>query len=262
MEDAGLRTRILHCFLLLAAAACGGPATGDDPPSLRIASDATFPPFHYLDDEGTPTGLDLALAEEAARRAGYAAEVVVRPYDVLFAELLEGRHDLVAATTGVTPEREARYLFTRPYFSTAQVVIVRTGPGEPGTLGDLEGRRVGAAGEGTSAAALGTLADVERVVLGKGQAGVPALEGGEIDALIVDEFDAVAAARASEGRLRVLREPVAREDYAFVLTPGRASLKAELDAALDTMEQEGRFAEIRSAFGVERDADWPVALEP
>jgi len=253
--------RFLLTVVLVAGAACGGPAT-DDPPSLRIASDATFPPFHYLDDRGAPTGLDIALAEEAARRAGYAVEVVVRPYDVLFTELLEGRHDLVAATTGVTPEREARYLFTRPYFSTAQVAIVRTGPGEPGTLGDLRGRRVGAAGEGTSAAALGTLADVERVVLGKGQAGLPALEGGEIDALIVDEFDAVDAARTSEGRLRVLREPVAREDYAFVLAPGRESLKAELDAALEAMEQESRFAEIRSAFGVERDADWPVAIEP
>ena len=227
---------------------------------LRIASDATFPPFHYKDDAGAPTGFELALARLVVERAGFEAVVVVRPYDELLSGLTTGKHDLVAATTGVTPERERQYLFTTPYFETCQAALVRAAPGEPATLAELGGRRVGAAGAGTSARALQALAKVERVPLGKGQEGVPTLEARGVDALILDEYSAVRAARASSGRLRVLPEPVAHERYAFVVARGRDELVRQLDRAYSELEREGRVGDLRGRFGVERDASWPVRI--
>jgi ABC-type amino acid transport substrate-binding protein len=224
---------------------------------LRIASDATFPPFHYVDGSAA-TGFDIELARLIAERAGFQPVVLVRPYDDLLAGLTSGAHDLVAATTGVTPEREKLYLFTRPYFETCQAALVRVGPREPATITDLRGRRVGAAGSGTSTRALRGIAGVEQVSLGKGQAGVPALEKGDIDALVVDEYGATAAARASKGRLRVLAEPLALERYAFVLPPGRDELKRVLDRALGKLEGEGRVRALQLRFGVERGEGWPV----
>jgi ABC-type amino acid transport substrate-binding protein len=225
---------------------------------LRIASDATFPPFHYIGEGSTATGYDIELARLVAERAGFAPVVMVRPYDDLLPGLASGAHDLVAATTGVTPEREKLYLFTRPYFETCQAALVRVGPNEPATLADLKGRRVGAAGSGTSARALREIAAVERVPLDKGQAGVPSLEKREIDALIVDEYGAVASARASNGRLRVLSEPVALERYGFVLPAGREDLKRGLDRALEALEREGRVKALQVQYGVERGRDWPI----
>jgi ABC-type amino acid transport substrate-binding protein len=249
----------LALLLVLVAAGCGVTAPGAPPP-LRIATDATFPPFHFLNDEGRPTGYDVELARSVAMRAGIAPEVAVVPYDDLLPGLDSGAHDLVAATTGVTPARAARYLFTASYFDTSQAVLVRDEPRAPVTLADLAGRRVGASGEGTSRAALEGLEGVEGVALGKGQAGLPALLAREIDALIVDEFDAVDAARASDGRLRVLAEPAALEHYAFVLAAGRDDLAARLNEALRALEDEGVVAGLRARFGVDRDAAWPVRL--
>ena len=238
----------------------GGGARGREGKTLRIASDATFPPFHYVSNGAPPTGYDIELARRAAARAGFEPLVLVRPYDDLLPGLTTGAHDLVAATTGVTPEREKQYLFTRPYFETCQAALVRVGPGEPATLAELEGQRVGAAGSGTSARALRALARVKQVPLGKGQAGVPSLERGEIDALVVDEYGAVASARASNGRLRVLSEPVARERYAFVLPAGRDELKRALDRALEALEREGQVDALQVQFGVVRGPDWPVKV--
>jgi ABC-type amino acid transport substrate-binding protein len=246
---------LIHSWLLLAAAL--GAAEGK---SLRIASDATFPPFHYIGDAAVPTGFDLELARLVAERARFEPIVLVRPYDDLLPGLETGAHELVAATTGVTPEREKLYLFTKPYFETCQAALVRVGPNEPRTLAALEGRRVGAAGSGTSARALRGIARARQVPLGKGQAGVPALEKGEIDALIVDEFGAVASARASNGRLRVLAEPVAMEHYAFVLRRDRGDWKRALDRALEELEREGRVQALRVQFGVARGEDWPVRI--
>ena len=85
------------------------------------------------------------------------------------------------------------------------------------------------------------------------------LEAGIIDAWIVDEFDGVTATRVSQGRLRVLSEPVALERYAFVLAADRADLKTRLDRSLAQLVQDGTVAKLRVRFGVERDAGWPVA---
>ena len=79
-----------------------------------------------------------------------------------------------------------------------------------------------------------------------------------IDAWIVDEFDAVQAARASEGRLRVLPEPVAIEKYGLVLAAHDAALKQTLDQSLSALSNDGRLARLRTRYGVDRDADWPV----
>jgi ABC-type amino acid transport substrate-binding protein len=246
----------LPTLLLFLGAALAAAQT----PALRIASDAAFPPFHFLADAGEPTGFEIELARLVAERAGFQPEVLVLPYDDLLPGLATGAHHLVAATTGITPEREKLYLFTRPFFETCQAALVRVGESEPKTLAELSGRRVGAAGEGTSARALAGLRDVEAVPLGKGEAGVPFLEEGRIDALIVDEYGAVRTARASNGRLRVLPEPVALERYAFVLALAARDLKVSLDSALEAIEREGLLEELRRKFGVERDSDWPVRI--
>jgi ABC-type amino acid transport substrate-binding protein len=240
-------------MLLLAAAL--GPTQR---PVLRIASDATFPPFHFVDGAGTATGYDIELARLLAESAGFEPVIQVKPYDDLLSGLETGAHDLVAATTGVTPEREQIYLFTKPYFETCQAALVRVGPGEPAALAELRGRPVGASGSGTSARALRGMQGVEPVFLRPGQAGVPSLETKLIDALIIDEYHVVDAARASNGGLRALKEPIALERYAFVLPRNRQDLKSALDGALEELERSGRVRELRIRYAVERPDSWPV----
>ncbi len=242
--------------MLLSFAAFGEPRQA----SLRIASDATFAPFHFLDDSGNATGFDIELARAMAEQVGFAADVRRLSYDELFSGLIDGSHDVIAATTGITPERERTYLFTDAYFETCQAALVRVGPTEPASVDDLQGARIGASGSGTARQAMLSITPARHVRLDDGE-GIPSLENGAIDAWIVDEFDAVAVARASAGRLRVLPQPILLERYGFVIAAGRERLKAELDRSLAELERSGRIAELRKRFGVERDADWPVSDE-
>ena len=102
------------------------------------------------DDSGQVTGFDVELARTLATRAGYEPRIIAIPYEHLFDDLLAGAFEVVAATTGITPERRQIYAFSDPYFDTCQAALVRTGADEPTSLADLAGRRVGAAGAGTS----------------------------------------------------------------------------------------------------------------
>ena len=87
---------------------------------------------------------------------------------------------------------------------------------------------------------------------------MPVLEDGTIDALIVDEMDAIESARASNGRLRVLSEPVALEQYGMVLAPGRNALKRKLDQALRELRADGTLTELERKYGLDRGEDWPI----
>ena len=271
-----MNIRTIAASLILAG--CAGAPMDERPeasvrsavwPGLTIATDATFPPFHYFDDSLTVTGFDVALATALGDRSGYRARAITIPYEFLFDDLLAGAYDVVAATTGITSEREQIYLFSDPYYDTCQAALVRVGDGEPLSLADLAGRRVGAAGAGTSVKALDNLPDAIHVLLGEREAtedtikedgSVPVLENGDIDALIVDEMDAVEAARASNGRLRVLREPVALEQYGFVFAPRNDHLKDQFDRALAAMQADGSLEALLIEFGLDRGEDWPIDL--
>lgn len=224
----------------------------------RIASDATFAPFHYIDEAGNPTGFDIALARAALMDAGIEVEVIVLPYDELFTGLSAHEHDLVAATTGITPTRQKKYLFSDPYFQTCQVAVVRDGPDEPMSLADLKGRKVGASGYGTSIDALQSIVGANHISLDEGQ-GVTALQTGLVDAWIVDEFDGVAVARASSGRLRVVSEPVRLEQYGFVFDPGSQQLRDRMNRSLKQLDANGTISSLRMDFDLDRNAEWPVA---
>lgn len=272
-----MKIRAITASLFLAG--CAGaavvdeePATGafmDDQRGITIATDATFPPFHYIDDNAEVTGFDVELARAIADGAGYVADAIAIPYENLFGDLLADAYDVVAATTGITPERELIYLFSEPYYDTCQAALVRVGAGEPQKLADLAGRRVGAAGAGTSVKALDNLPEAVHVLLSEREAtedtikddgSVPVLENGDIDALIVDEMDAIEVARASDGRLRVLREPVALEQYAFVFASHNARLRDQFDRSLAAMRADGSLEELLREFGLDRGEDWPIDL--
>jgi ABC-type amino acid transport substrate-binding protein len=279
--------KVMLCVVLLVASGCNSSNQADmNEPSrdhesrsnqiVRIGSDALFPPFHFVQGEDLETavrdssegidfekvsGYDIELLRAVLDHAGLEHQtMVVRPYDALFKGIAKGHHDVVAATTGITKQRQELYLFSDPYYETCQAIVVRIGDDEPKTISDLQGRKVGAAGAGTSAKAAGELPNVETVILEKGSLGLTALYEGEIDAYVVDEFEAVAMARADSGKLAVLAEPAAPESYGFVMGKDQTELQSRINESLNALKANGRIKKLREQFGVARDDQWPVKI--
>lgn len=132
------------CCLVLALGSCGGQTetervTHSDLPVILVGSD-NYPPFHYEDANGQPTGIDVDLAKEAFRRMGYQAVFVTIDWEDKKDLVERGEIDCIWGSFS-SDSREDQYLWTEPYLYSRQVVAVRQ-DSDIQTLADLAGKRV------------------------------------------------------------------------------------------------------------------------
>ena len=134
------------CTLLAASAALGGltacggtDAKNSGLPQILIGSD-TYPPYIYLNNDGTPAGIDVEIATEAFRRMGYAARFEVIDWEQKTALVESGAIDCIWGCFSMQG-RETLYQWAGPYMVSRQVVAVNTDSSIQ-SLSDLAGKTV------------------------------------------------------------------------------------------------------------------------
>ena len=134
------------CTLLAAStalgglSACGGTnAKNSDLPQILIGSD-TYPPYIYLNNDGTPAGIDVEIATEAFRRMGYAARFEVIDWEQKTALVESGAIDCIWGCFSMQG-RETLYRWAGPYMVSRQVVAVNADSSIQ-SLSDLAGKTV------------------------------------------------------------------------------------------------------------------------
>ena len=134
------------CTLLAASTvlggltACGGTdAKNSGLPQILIGSD-TYPPYIYLNNDGTPAGIDVEIATEAFRRMGYAARFEVIDWEQKTALVESGAIDCIWGCFSMQG-RETLYRWAGPYMVSRQVVAVNADSSIQ-SLSDLAGKTV------------------------------------------------------------------------------------------------------------------------
>ena len=134
------------CTLLAASTALGGltacggtDAKNSGLPQILIGSD-TYPPYIYLNKDGTPSGIDVEIATEAFRRMGYAARFEVIDWEQKTALVESGAIDCIWGCFSMQG-RETLYQWAGPYMVSRQVVAVNADSSIQ-SLSDLAGKTV------------------------------------------------------------------------------------------------------------------------
>jgi polar amino acid transport system substrate-binding protein len=109
---------------------------------LVAATNATIPPYQFVDQSGKLQGMRIEMGEEIAKRMGLRMEWINVGFETHIPGLQSNRWDTSITGMFFTPER-ARLLYMIPY--ELQAISISVGRGNPlriGSTRDLAGRRV------------------------------------------------------------------------------------------------------------------------
>jgi polar amino acid transport system substrate-binding protein len=95
-------------------------------PAVRVATDATFPPFEIVDESTLElTGFDIELMRAIAAEANLNIEFVNIAFDSVVAGLAQCQYDAAIAAITITEERAKEMLFSDAYINAGQIVVIR-----------------------------------------------------------------------------------------------------------------------------------------
>ena len=142
-----LLSLMLIAAMVLSLAACGSgsPAesTGGGGKKYIIATDTTFAPFEFTDEDGNFVGIDVDILAAIAEDQGFEYELQSLGFDAAVAALESGQADGTIAGMSITEERQKKYDFSQPYYDSYVCIAAKEGSDIKG-FEDLKGKKVAA----------------------------------------------------------------------------------------------------------------------
>lgn len=239
----------LLTIVLAMVIAMGITACTSSKDELVMGIDDSFPPMGFRNDKGELVGFDLDLAKEASKRMG--KEIKFQPIDWSSKELelSSKKIDIIWNGLTITPERQEKMLFTKPYLVNKQIIVVDKSKGI-NTKADLYGKEIGVQKESTAVDAVKkdteTASKIGNMVeYGQNILAFQDLKIGRISAVVVDEVVAKYYLANTETNFTILEEDFGGEEYGVGVRLGDTELANAIQSALDDMEKDGTTANIK-----------------
>ena len=207
-----------------------------------FASDATWPPMEYVDDNGDIVGYDMDLLEAVAKAAGFEYKVQNTGWDGIFAGLANGAYDAVISSVTITEERKATMDFSDPYINAGQILVVPVKYTGGEMLSDFGGKKVGVQQGTTGDFAVEEVPSVDRRAYDDIGLAVEDLVNGNLDAVVCDSVTAGAYVTTTEnyvGKLKVLGKPFTEEEYGIAVNKGNTELLKLINDGLAKVYADG-----------------------
>ena len=209
---------------------------------LRMATNATFPPYEYYEGDEV-VGIDPEIAAAIAEKLGMTLEINDMDFDPAIAAAQTGQADIVMEGLTVTDDRKEKINFTDSYATGVQVVIVPA-DSDIQSVDDLEGKLIGVQ-QGTT----GDLycsddygeENVQKFT--SGPVAVEALKNGQIDCVVIDNEPAKSYVSQNEG-LKILDTEYITEEYAIGISKDNPELLEQINAALQELKDDGTIQSI------------------
>ena len=261
---------VLAIAMLLSLAACGAKAPAgsdtDVPPAestepsaapeggsgeygtvetgkLHMATNAAFPPYEMVKDDGGFEGIDVEIAAIIAEKLGLELVVDDMDFNSVITAVQTGKSDIAMAGLTVRPDRLENVDFTDSYATGVQVVIVKEGS-DIATVDDLEGHMIGCQ-EGTTGYIYcsdtpenGGYGEDSVIAYTNGATAVQALLSGKVDCVVIDNEPAKAYVAENAG-LKILDTAFANEDYAIGVSKKNTDLKDAVNSILKELIADG-----------------------
>lgn len=242
---------LLSLFLVLSMlvfTACGQEKKAANS-VIHVGTNAEFPPFEYIDENGEIAGFDVAVMKAIGEEMGYDVEFTNMEFKSLTASLKTGGLDAVAAGMTITEDRKQSVDFSDGYYEATQCIVVSKD--SPVTaMKDLEGKKI-AVQEGTTGDLMVTPGTDDSVLTDstvkrfkKGSDAIIELKNGGVDAVVIDKAPAERFVSLNEDSLKCVQDSEASEVYGIAVQKGNTKLLNDINEGLKKIKENGTFDQI------------------
>ena len=233
-----MKKKILALIMVLAFAfamtGCGGSGSGG---TLVMATNATFPPYEYVDGEDY-AGIDVEVAQAIADELGMELEIQDIDFNSIIPAIESGKADVGIAGMTKTPEREKNVNFSESYATGIQSIIVKE-DSDIASPDDLEGVKIGVQESTTGHIYCEDDYGADNVIAyTAGANAIEALKTGKVDAVVIDNQPAKEFVKANEG-LKVLDTDYVEEEYAIAIAKDNEELLEKVNGVIKQMKEDG-----------------------
>ncbi|MDO4896064.1 MAG: transporter substrate-binding domain-containing protein [Moraxella sp.] len=231
--------------------ACGGDKNDsasnnatDTQKTIIIATESSFKPFSYLDNQGQVVGLEIDLANALCDEMKVKCDIQSHEWDSLIPSLNANKADAIMAGMSVTPERTQVVDFTDSYFDNTLVLV-----GKKGTPMDVAGLAGKAVGTQQATLSADYLAEHQPKALTKTYDKQDSvyldLTAGRIEFMLSDIVPVSDWLKTDAGKdFEIKGEPIDVNDKVAIAVRKDDPLKGEFNTALATLKANGTYHQI------------------
>ncbi|MDX7991482.1 arginine ABC transporter substrate-binding protein [Xenorhabdus sp. Reich] len=221
--------------------------TAAEKTTLRFATEATYPPFEFIDANNKIQGFDIDLTNAICAKLNAECTFTNQAFDSLIPSLKFRRFDVLMAGIDITPERQKQVDFTHTYYdNSASFIAIK---GKFANIADLKGKQVGLQNGTTHQKYLMEQhKEIKTVPYDSYQNAILDLKNGRIDAVFGDTA-VVNEWLKKNKELGTVGDKVTDKNYfgtglGIAVRKGNTELRDKLNKALDEIKQDGSYETI------------------
>ena len=238
--------KMMLVFGAAVALLCG---CGEKDNSLKMITEATFPPYEFLRGQEI-AGIDVEICRAVAKKLNRPFKAETVDFDSVIPAVISGKADLAAAGITVTEDRKKNVDFSIPYVKTGIVVIYKKS--NPFKDKDqLKGKKIGVQSGTTSETFVLEQLKQEPERSKSPAEAVAALKSGRVEFVIAD-IDPAKNCVKGEADL-ALSDFITSEEYAVAIRKGQPELLKAIDETITELKASGQLDQWIRQFTEESD---------
>ncbi|MEY8799186.1 amino acid ABC transporter substrate-binding protein [Leisingera sp. XS_AS12] len=214
--------------------------------TLTVGMSGGYFPFTFV-KQNELQGFEVDVMNAVGEEAGFDIEFETMSFSGLIGALDAGRIDTIANQITVTPEREAKFVFTQPYVFDGAQVVTKKGNDEVAGVEDLRGKTVAVNLGSNFEQLLRNLPYADEIDIRTYESNIEQDTAlGRVDAFVMDRISSAQVIKESPLPLQLAGKPFSEIRNALPFrddAEGRA-LRDRVDAALTTLKENGTLADI------------------
>ena len=204
-----------------------------------------FSPMTFKDDAEINIGYDIDLINDVAERMGVEVEIKEMTFPSLFPAVKEKEIDIAISSITITPERSKTVLFSIPYFTSGQSIVLREDYTDIAAPEDFPGKKIAAIRNTTcEAAAKDYIGDPSELVTFETlNEELDALKAGEVDA-VVHDYCVAAYITNLDPDIKIVGDPFTQEYYGMMSNINNKALIGKINEILREIKREDGLKEL------------------